>query len=585
MTAIDDKHAALLSSGVLNLGSPVGPEEELYDGGSVRQYEFGRIYFHPRVGAAFELHGLILATYLEQGAELSGLGYPVTDETDAPGVAGGRMNNFELGSMVFDPVSGVDVRFAEPVLLPQVIVKVEDGIFVPLGPGGRLSLDRFVADIAGPDFEFVVELVRSLLPNLAFRRLFDSATGDEIQFLLDEARANDPEFAPPDFNNFLVIVCPPGFDTETLAGALSQLQGVVEYAYTAPVASDPAVSGTPNALFNRQGYLTPAPAGIGVQAAWARGADGAGTEFIDLEQGWFLGHEDLPKGIRLIEGQNRKGSFPHGAAVLGEVVGIDNTRGVCGIAPQTAARVISYFRLNEAFNAAQSRQTLADMLWRAQSQLSFGDVLLIEAQFEGQISGVNRLVPVETDRVVWEVIRFATRRNVIVVEAAGNGNANLDDFIDHRGRRALNRVSGEFRDSGAIMVGSCTAKAPHTRILTPAPGSGGSPSNFGTRIDCHAWGENVVTCGSFATPTKPDAYFTGPFFGGTSSAAPVIAGVCLLTQNLFQTLNPATGGPGKLSAARMRRVLTDPSNTTTSAPGASIGVMPDLRKLIAHEFI
>jgi hypothetical protein len=231
------------------------------------------------------------------------------------------------------------------------------------------------------------------------------------------------------------------------------------------------------------------------------------------------------------------------------------------------------------------RQTLADMLWRAQSELSFGDVLLIEAQFEGTISGVPRLVPVETDRVVWEVIRFATRRNVIVVEAAGNGNANLDDFVDHLGRRALNRFDAGFRNSGAIMVGSCSSTAPHGRILNPAPGSGGSPSNFGSRIDCHAWGENVVTCGSQVAPKKTDAYFTGPFFGGTSSASPIIAGVCLLVQNLFQTLNPATGGQGKLSAARMQRVLTDPSNTTAGAPGAAIGVMPDLKKLIAHEFI
>ncbi len=94
------------------------------------------------------------------------------------------------------------------------------------------------------------------------------------------------------------------------------------------------------------------------------------------------------------------------------------------------------------------------------------------------------------------------------------------------GRQPLDRFSGEFRDSGAIMVGSCTATAPHARILNPAPGSGGSPAQPGDRR-------------------------TGQAVG----------------------------------AARMRRVLTDPSNTTTSAPGASIGVMPDFRKLIAHELI
>src|SRR5215207_6230867 len=99
MTQIDDKHAALLASGTLNLGDPVGPEETLYDGGAMRPHEFGRIYFHPRLPEALELHGLILATYLDQGAELSGLGYPVTDEIDDPSVPSGRMNVFEQGSL------------------------------------------------------------------------------------------------------------------------------------------------------------------------------------------------------------------------------------------------------------------------------------------------------------------------------------------------------------------------------------------------------------------------------------------------------------------------------------------------------
>jgi hypothetical protein len=38
----------------------------------------------PRIGEAFELHGLILNTYLNRSAEYSGLGYPMTDEIDDP---------------------------------------------------------------------------------------------------------------------------------------------------------------------------------------------------------------------------------------------------------------------------------------------------------------------------------------------------------------------------------------------------------------------------------------------------------------------------------------------------------------------
>jgi hypothetical protein len=334
VTRIDEKHAALLASGLLDLGSPIGPEDELYDGGSARSYEFGRIYFHPRIGEAFEVHGLILGAYLEQGAELSGLGYPIIDESDSPDLPGGRMSDFEQGTLLFEPSSGVSVSFAETILVPQVTVKIEDGVFVPLGPGGQLSLDQFAAEVVGPGSELVVELIRSLLPGLGFRRVFESHTADEIQVLTDQAQAEDPDYEPPNLNNFLEIDCPPGFDTDALAGALAQLTDIVEYAYTAPVASDPSVAGTPNAL-------------------------------------------------------------------LGGVIAIDNTVGVCGIAPQTSTRLISYFRLNQPSNSRQSRQTIADMIMRAQSELSFGDVLLLEVQLVARINGTNRLVPVETDPVVW----------------------------------------------------------------------------------------------------------------------------------------------------------------------------------------
>src|SRR5262249_51455991 len=139
-----------------------------------------------------------------------------------------------------------------------------------------------------------VDAIRALLPGLVFGRVFDSLTPEEMQGLVDRAVAQTPDYAPPRFNNFLRIDCPTGFDTEALAAALLQGSGVVETAYTAAVPCDPVVVGTTNPLFNRQGYLAAAPDGIGIQAAWAMGADGAGTSFVDLEQGWFLGHSDLP---------------------------------------------------------------------------------------------------------------------------------------------------------------------------------------------------------------------------------------------------------------------------------------------------
>jgi uncharacterized protein with LGFP repeats len=166
---IDAKHAALLAGG-LDLGSEIGPEDELYDGGFAQSYAFGRIWFHPRIGEAFEVHGLILSTYLGRDGERGELGYPISDEFEDVGTVGGRISSFEQGALFFDPATGVEAVFDESVLVPQVTVKVEDGTFVPLGPGGRLSLDKFASAIVGPGFEGVLGLIAALLPDLKFRR-------------------------------------------------------------------------------------------------------------------------------------------------------------------------------------------------------------------------------------------------------------------------------------------------------------------------------------------------------------------------------------------------------------------------------
>src|SRR5262245_52798072 len=127
MTQIQDKFESLLESG-LNLGAPIGDEEVMSEGGVRQVYEFGAIYFHPRIGAPFECHGLILQTYRELGEQNSGLGYPVSDEMDDPTVPSGRINDFEAGSLAFDPTIGVRPHFDDLVIVPQLIVKIVDGL-------------------------------------------------------------------------------------------------------------------------------------------------------------------------------------------------------------------------------------------------------------------------------------------------------------------------------------------------------------------------------------------------------------------------------------------------------------------------
>src|SRR5262249_40726306 len=153
-----------------------------------------------------------------------------------------------------------------------------------------------------------------------------------------------------------------------------------------------------------------------------------------------------------------------------------------------------------------------------------------------------------SELAIFEAIRLASAVNVIVVEAAGNGSARLDNFRAG-GQRVLSRgIPGESRESGAIVVGACNSLFPHFRWEF---------SNFGSRVDCFAWGERIVTTGDSATPTRIDAYWLGPaqerFFGGTSGASAIITGVCLIVQHM-KAIKDGVGA--RLNATDMRRIVS-----------------------------
>jgi hypothetical protein len=569
-TPIEEHFFDLILAG-LNLGETIGGEQDLYDGGSLQVYEFGRIYFHPSVGA-FEVHGAILVRYLELGAELSGLGYPLSDEQPDPGVPGGRMNTFEFGVLTWSAPVGVTVTFAddEPEWTSQVVVKLVDGLPLPLQPGDEVDFGELLA-LLGPLAQLpVAQQLAEVLGQASIRRVFRALAPDELEALVTEARANDPGYLPPDFTNYVEVDVPQEVDASGLADLFEQWTGIVEHAAVAPEASDPVV-GTTNPLFSHQGFLAPALTGIGAAAAWARGADGSGIRVVDLEQGWVLDHEDLPPGIRLLDGVNRPTSHYHGTSVLGVLVARDDARGVVGIAPGATTDVISYATRDPTTN--KTPQRVADMISAAARSLNFGDVLLLEAQFHELVDGQKKAVPVETARVVFDAIRLATAKGVIVVEAGGNGGFDLARFKDRKGRHVLDPSRPEFQKSNAIVVGGCTKGTPHAID---------SASNHGGRIDAYAWGDGIVTAGRFGVEDQRHIYWTGILtFGGTSGASAIIAGVCLLVQHLRLLLTPL-GSSGRLGPAGMRALLRKPTNGT--AVTGDLARMPDLAAIIANEF-
>ena len=400
--------------------------------------------------------------------------------------------------------------------------------------------------------------------NLAGAPLISSVTPGQLR-KLEEETANH-EFAPAHslLSYWRIDAREAGEALEEIEAAL-RLLPEVELVYREKTVSDPSMAGN-NPHSGRQKFLDKAQDGVDARWVWTRPSGrGEGMHFIDIEQEWILDHEDLP-APKLICNDNRKGEYgfrgDHGTSVVGIVGGVDNDRGVIGIAPKAkSVRVASHW------SKKTKTSNIANAIAVAITTPPLPHVLLIEAQ-----RGDDKLPP-ETDEAVFNAIGRAVATGVIVVETAGNGNQYLDFWKDANGKHRLDRNSTEFKgkDSGAILVGAATAKVPHERSVW---GSGGS--NFGSRIDCYAWGDSIVTCGKGTlSGSGPNSYTDT--FSGTSGAAAIIAGCALLLQGLHFAKNNSL-----LSPASMRDLLSDPR--TGTAPGGQvaghIGVMPDLQAIV-----
>ena len=343
-----------------------------------------------------------------------------------------------------------------------------------------------------------------------------------------------------------------------------------------------------------QGYLRSAPEGIDAQWAWTQaGGDGSGVGFADVEEGWNVNHEDLAASSpSLVVGINRAMSpgnppyspmiivdpnYPgwnHGTGALGVIAARDNSVGIVGIAPGAGP-----IRLASVWDG-HTPGHVVDALVALMTRLSPGDVVMLELQTaRGNITGWPDNHPIEIKDAERDAIRLAvSAHNLVVIAAAGNGGVDLDTYISPQGasagKQVLKRSSNDFQDSGSIMVGSATSTLPHRRMNTME-----NQSNFGSRIDCYAWGENVATCGAAILPdmnTHANRWYRTEY-NGTSAATPIVAGAATLLQSIQKA---SSGAP--LWGLRMRALLSDPAFGTAPSPSvaaAKIGVMPDLRKL------
>ena len=441
-----------------------------------------------------------------------------------------------------------------PAVHPRIVIKFVDSVKLPYEKGAEHSLP----EVALNDWRKLA----AVTPGITLEPVFTSISPERLKGLIQTAQRRSPNYRPVNFFAFFALAERPGMD---LTATLRQIRSwpMVDNAYidrgpTTP----PAVNAANDPLWPLQSYLDPAPFGINAEYAWLwPGGDGAGQSFVDLEYGWRLNHEDLAaQGVTIISGESSDFVEFHGTAVLGVVGGVDNTLGGVGITPHLASmRVVSEQRSEFVFSTS-------DAIIAALDVMGSGDVLLLESQNSEPSYG---FVPRDTQFDVFTANSLGTALGVVIIEAAGNGGNDLDTYESESFGQMFNPASEDFMDSGVIMVGASDSFLPHPRWES---------SNYGSRIDCYAWGENIQTC---------TAYVDGPNneydsdFGGTSGASAIIAGAALAIQGISDN-----NLSFKFSPAQLRALFRNPAFGTPSEdpPTDRIGPMPDLEAIVGNLF-
>jgi hypothetical protein len=466
----------------------------------------------------------------------------------------------------FHEGSRVRLRGGVPVALAAERTPAEAALLA----SRRLSPSRLEADVAAA--RALLERAPRIGP---VSRLFQE---DEVSL---EARQRAGEERGgrqlADLNLYYEVPLLPGTTAgrmEALVASLNALEGV-EVAYAEPP-REPAMLGfgmdaalrsllgaadispTTPLYQSNQGYLNAAPGGIDARFAWnVPGGTGAGVRVVDIEGGWRTTHEDMPS--LFYRGGTEYDDLVwrnHGTAVLGELVGVSNAYGVTGIVPGAQAGV-----------EGVASQGTASAISAAANAAGAGGVILIELQSLGPSDGTACTcnttqcdnIAVEYWQAEFDAIATATAMGVVVVEAAGNGSANLDSAA-YGG--AFNRG---VRDSGALLVGASTADTRAPMCWT----------NFGSRVDLHGWGELVTTMGygDLFNPGDESQWYTSTF-GGTSSASPMVTGAAVSVQGVA-----LASGRGPLGGRTLRSLLSL-SGTAQATSSRNIGPQPDLRRAI-----
>ena len=507
------------------------------------------------------------------------------------------------------PLQGPRVSSTALVAVPEALV------LRPAMHGARQFIVQFTVGTALPDGDEIdcsPETLAGVFPDDVLRSLtFSTATAwlarlypRDLAAALDEQAAGLPDdtlwpdLRRPGFSRYYRLRFTGGPDDGYILDTLSRAATVS--AAQLELAVVPLASAVKHAdpEYANQHYLQAAPKGISVESAWNEGAGGAGITVSLAEHGGPpSSHNDIAFRKPLAVGATFSEHMVNVSAIM---VAKDNADGIVGVSPISGAAL---FAAIDALPPPPSKSkveigmTGALALLAAPGVLSAGDVVnmsigaLVELDQKAQpniVKGFKKApfgstwqkvfatVPVEFDAAVIAVVRQLVARGITVCVSAGNGyeatytlkgnllRANTGQGAELSGpwvgqTHSLDRANpSALVDGGAVVVTGGTwspSKSANERILN---------LNFGTRVDCFARGDDVLT---WYTNSVKAA-------GGSSVAAPIVTGAaalvqCYLKQNYQATLKPLV----------LRALLSDPLLNTPAQPNDRIGVMPNLAKI------
>ncbi len=432
-----------------------------------------------------------------------------------------------FGETARQPLTNVPI-FAADGYEHRLIVKFNDNLKVRANESGTVS------SLNKADISAVHDLTtNSALSFSQLIRLSDS----RIEGLESRARSRSG-IEQPDLRGMMIVETGE-ITTEELVAFAKRLHSLqeIEFAYIQNLGIEPPgdIPPTTPDFANQQDWLDGNP-GMDFSHLRALGAGGAGIRYSDCEYGWVPTHEDLNDiDIHLEPGQTITdetiifGYDEHGTAAVGICAAVQNGYGCTGGAVGCDVYTYPEVSVEEGYRRVTC-------IANAIANSSPGDIVLLEMQTGGAPPNYD-YVPAEYDPSVWTVVKNGTDAGVIVVAAAGNGGQNLDSpaYADYM----------SWGDSKAIIVGAGSSNLDHEPM---------SWSTYGSRVDVHAWGENVTTLGYgdlFTGGGDNDQYYTAGF-SGTSSASALTAAAAVLVQSY------AVSELGRrLEPLEMRQLLKD----------------------------